>query len=174
MSLCLPQFYCLHHLEGGIIHCLETGAQISMDIKGYFLPREFDYSVLYRNMLWLDFCYLLLFQLYVAWRCDTINKITGLKYRLNVCKYIHLKQMWLPERKEILFNGLYKNNKFEVAVFPHTPHMLSCWCEARAPLESEHLLELLFPVSSCKNPILENHSFLLLLLPFCITADELY
>lgn len=36
--------------------------------------------------------------------------------------------------------------------------MLS-WCEARTHPESERLLELLFPVSSCKNPILEKHSF---------------
>lgn len=99
----LPQFSCLHHLEGNIFHWLETRAQISKDVKGCFLSREFDYSIFYRSsMVWLDFHYLFPFQLYMwwklfilmwvyysskhmAWGCDMINRITSLQYRLNVC-----------------------------------------------------------------------------------------
>lgn len=68
---------------------------------------------------------------------------------------------------ENLFNGLY-NNEFEVVLFPHTP---MCWVVGVKP---EYLLELLFHVSSCKNPIIEKHSFLSLVLLFCMTMDELY
>lgn len=68
---------------------------------------------------------------------------------------------------ENLFNGLY-NNEFEVVLFPHTP---MCWVVGVKP---EYLLEILFHVSSCKNPIIEKHSFLSLVLLFCMTVDELY
>lgn len=169
----LPQFYCLHHLEGGIIQCLETRAQISKDVKGCTLPREFDCSVFYRDMLWLDFYYLLPFQLYVAWGCDMISKITSLKYGLNVCRMSILSKCGSQRGRRICFMACTTITNLKLLSFP-TPRVLSCWCEARAHLESEHLLELLFPVSCCKNPILEKHSFLLLVLIFYFTVDELY
>lgn len=79
----LPQFYCQHHLEGGIVHCLETRAlQV---LKDAFCPENLTTQFCIEMCCMKYICYLLPFQLYLAWGCDRITKITGLKYRLNVC-----------------------------------------------------------------------------------------
>lgn len=168
--LCLQQFYCLHHLEGGIVHCLERRAQISMDVKGCFLPREFDYSVLYRNMLWVDSCYFLPFQLYMAWGCDMINKIASLKYRLNVCS-ISLSSKYGSQRgKRICLMACTKITDLKVLSFPTPPCAeLLVWSQS-----TSWIREPLGAFVSCKQLQKSHSREALFSVALCITVDKLH
>lgn len=81
-----------------------------------------------------------------------ITKITILKYRLNVCNMSISSKYGFQRGRRICLMACTAIANLKL-LFPHTS--MCCWYKARAHLESEHLLELLFPLNSCKNPILE-------------------